>query len=73
MDHPYHLHGFFFQILSVNGKAPAYRSWKDTVNLPPRSKVKIAWYADNRPGMWMYHCHILEHQDGGMMSVVRVI
>ena len=42
MDHPFHLHGFFFQVLEVNGKAPEFVSWKDTVNLPPRSKVKIA-------------------------------
>ena len=40
MDHPFHLHGFFFQVLSVNGKPPAYRSWEDVVNLPPRSTVR---------------------------------
>jgi FtsP/CotA-like multicopper oxidase with cupredoxin domain len=67
MDHPFHLHGFFFQVLDVNGKAPAYLAWKDTVNLPPRSKVKIAWMPD-REGNWMYHCHILEHHAAGMMG-----
>ncbi len=73
MDHPYHLHGFFFQVLEVNGKAPEYISWKDTVNLPPRSKVKIAWMPDNRPGIWMYHCHILEHHAAGMMANFEVL
>ena len=68
MDHPFHLHGFFFQVLSVNGEAPAFRSWEDVVNLPPRSTVRIAWMPDNRPGSWMYHCHILEHHDAGMMG-----
>lgn len=68
MDHPFHLHGFFFQVLDINGKAPAFISWKDTVNLPPRSKVKIAWMPDDRPGSWMYHCHILEHHEAGMMG-----
>jgi FtsP/CotA-like multicopper oxidase with cupredoxin domain len=73
MDHPYHLHGFFFQVIDINGKAPAYRSWKDTINIPPRSKVKIAWIPDNRPGMWMYHCHILEHHAAGMMAHFEVV
>jgi FtsP/CotA-like multicopper oxidase with cupredoxin domain len=73
MDHPFHLHGFFFQVLEVNGKAPAFRAWKDTVNLPPRSSVKIAWLPDNRPGQWMYHCHILEHHAAGMMAHFEVV
>jgi len=73
MDHPFHLHGFFFQVLEKNGIAPEYVSWKDTINLTPRSKVKIAWMPDNRPGMWMYHCHILEHHEAGMMANFEVI
>lgn len=73
MDHPFHLHGFFFQVLEINGKAPEYRAWKDTINLPPRSKVKIAWVPDNRPGRWMYHCHILEHHQAGMMAHFEVV
>jgi len=73
MDHPFHLHGFFFQVLEVNGKEPEYMAWKDTVNLPPRSKVKIAWMPDNRPGTWMYHCHILEHHEAGMMAHFEVV
>lgn len=72
MDHPYHLHGFFFQVLEVDGNAPAYKAWKDTVNISPRSKVKIAWMPDNRPGRWMYHCHILEHHAAGMMASFEV-
>jgi len=73
MDHPFHLHGFFFQVIEENGKAPEYMAWKDTVNLPPRSKIKIAWTPDNRPGTWMYHCHILEHHAAGMMATFNVI
>ncbi len=73
MDHPFHLHGFFFQVLEMNGVAPEESAWKDTINLPPRSKVKIAWIPDNRPGKWMYHCHILEHHDAGMMAHFEVI
>lgn len=73
MDHPFHLHGFFFQVLEINGKAPVYKAWKDTINLTPRTKVKIAWMPDNRPGKWMYHCHILEHHAAGMMANFQVI
>lgn len=73
MDHPFHLHGFFFQVIEENGKAPEYIAWKDTVNLGPKAKVKIAWMPDNRPGKWMYHCHILEHHAAGMMANFEVI
>jgi FtsP/CotA-like multicopper oxidase with cupredoxin domain len=73
MDHPFHLHGFFFQVLEENGKAPEYRAWKDTYNVKPRTKVKIAWMPDNRPGTWMYHCHIIEHHAAGMMANFDVI
>jgi FtsP/CotA-like multicopper oxidase with cupredoxin domain len=73
MDHPFHLHGFFFQVLEDNGRPPEYKAWKDTYNLKPRTKVKIAWKPDNRPGRWMYHCHILEHHEAGMMAHFDVI
>ena len=73
MDHPFHLHGFFFQVLSINGKAPEFRSWEDVVNLPPRTTVKIAWMPEDRPGSWMYHCHILEHHEAGMMGHFEVV
>lgn len=72
MDHPFHLHGFFFQVIEENGQAPSYNAWKDTYNLKPRSKVKIAWVPD-RTGNWMYHCHILEHHEAGMMAHFEVI
>jgi FtsP/CotA-like multicopper oxidase with cupredoxin domain len=73
MDHPFHLHGFFFQVLTINGKAPQYRSWEDTVHVPPLGRVKIVWLPDDRPGSWMAHCHILEHHDAGMMMHFDVV
>jgi len=73
MDHPFHLHGFFFQVLEENDKPVDYKAWKDTYNLKPKSKIKIAWIPDNRPGQWMYHCHILEHHEAGMMAHFEVI
>lgn len=73
MDHPFHLHGFFFQVVEVDGHPPAFRSWEDTVNVPPASRVRIAWMPDDRPGEWMYHCHILEHHAAGMMGHFAVV
>jgi FtsP/CotA-like multicopper oxidase with cupredoxin domain len=73
MDHPFHLHGYFFQVVSVNEQAPPFLSWEDTVNIPPRSRVRIAWMPDDRPGEWMYHCHILEHHEAGMMGHFAVV
>ena len=73
MDHPFHLHGFFFQVLEENGEAPRYKAWKDVVNLKPRSTVKLAWIPDDRTGRWMYHCHIIEHHAAGMMGHFDVV
>lgn len=69
--HPMHLHGHSFRVVARNGEPTARREWEDTVLVPPRERVDIAFVADN-PGDWMFHCHVLEHQAGGMMSVVRV-
>jgi FtsP/CotA-like multicopper oxidase with cupredoxin domain len=73
VDHPFHLHGFFFQVLEVNGAPPAFLSWEDTVNIPAMGRVRIAWRPDDRPGEWMYHCHILEHHAAGMMAHFDVV
>jgi FtsP/CotA-like multicopper oxidase with cupredoxin domain len=72
-DHPFHLHGFFFQVLSENGQPPPLLAWKDTVNVPRKQRVRIAWLPDDRPGQWMYHCHILEHHAMGMMAHFEVV
>lgn len=69
--HPIHLHGHSFRVIARNGKRTRYREWRDTVLIPPRERADIAFVADN-PGDWMFHCHILDHQEGGMMSIIRV-
>lgn len=73
MDHPFHLHGHFFQVVSLDGEPPPFRSWEDTVNIPPRSRVRIAWMPEDRPGEWMFHCHILEHHASGMMGTFEIV
>jgi FtsP/CotA-like multicopper oxidase with cupredoxin domain len=70
--HPMHIHGHSFRVISRNGHPTRYKEWQDTVLLAPRERVEIALVADN-PGDWMFHCHILEHQEGGMMGVIRVV
>jgi FtsP/CotA-like multicopper oxidase with cupredoxin domain len=72
-DHPYHLHGFFFQVVQQDGEPPPVVAWKDTVNVPRKSQTRIAWLPDDRPGEWMYHCHILEHHAMGMMAHFEVV
>lgn len=69
--HPMHLHGHTFRVISKNGKSVPHRPWRDTVIVWPNDTVEIAFVADN-PGTWMCHCHILEHQEAGMMATVEV-
>jgi FtsP/CotA-like multicopper oxidase with cupredoxin domain len=73
MDHPFHLHGFFFQVIAINGESVRPTSWEDTVNVAPKQTVTIAFRPDARPGEWMYHCHILEHHAVGMMGHFQVV
>jgi FtsP/CotA-like multicopper oxidase with cupredoxin domain len=66
MQHPIHLHGQRFLVLSVNGVRTENLVWKDTVLLPAGSAVDILLDPSN-PGRWMLHCHIAEHLSAGMM------
>lgn len=70
MNHPMHLHGGYFQVVSRNGVRPGQNIFKDTINIPPGEYVDIA-FSLKEVGDWMLHCHILDHEDGGMMMVVR--
>jgi bilirubin oxidase len=72
MDHPFHLHGFQFQVLERGGKPEPFRSWKDVVNVRKHESVRIIVRYDDFPGMWMFHCHILDHEDHGMMGILEV-
>ncbi len=71
-DHPFHMHGFPFQVLSLGGSPPAALEWRDTVNVVAKSTLQFAVTFDDRPGMWMFHCHILDHADMGMMAMLVV-
>ena len=70
-DHPIHLHGFFFQVLDDKGDPVRPLAWKDTINVPADKTMRFLVQLD-RPGSWMYHCHILDHAEAGLMSTVDV-
>jgi FtsP/CotA-like multicopper oxidase with cupredoxin domain len=70
-DHPFHLHGMFFQVLSRNGVQETRLGWKDTVLVPRKSTLRFAVQYE-APGMWMYHCQIPEHVERGMMGEVMI-
>jgi FtsP/CotA-like multicopper oxidase with cupredoxin domain len=76
--HPFHVHGVQFQILDRNGRPPGANElgWKDTVNVPTTETVRLimrfASYADPQHP-YMFHCHILEHEDMGMMGQFVVV
>jgi bilirubin oxidase len=75
MDHPFHLHGTQFQVAervrAGVARAEPYLAWKDTVNVARGETVRFRVRQD-LPGLRMYHCHILEHEDQGMMGVLKV-
>jgi FtsP/CotA-like multicopper oxidase with cupredoxin domain len=72
MDHPFHLHGFHFQVLDRNGVTEPSRRWKDTINVPGHETVRFIVRFDGYAGKWMFHCHILDHEDQGMMGVLEL-
>lgn len=69
--HPIHLHGYFFQQVDEKGIPVHPIAWKDTINVPADTTVRFLVRFD-RPGSWMYHCHILDHAEAGLMSTVDV-
>lgn len=71
MQHPIHFHGQRFLVVNKNGVPQTNLAWKDTVLVPAGEYVEIVLDASN-PGVWMAHCHILEHIEAGMMMKFEV-
>lgn len=71
--HPFHIHGTQFQVLSRDGREPPLneQGWKDTVFVGSGETVRII-VKFNYEGVFMYHCHILEHEEAGMMGQLEV-
>lgn len=72
-QHPFHIHVNDFQVISVNGKPYDAHGLQDTVILPAQGKVVIRMSFQDFIGKFVYHCHILAHEDNGMMGVVEVV
>ncbi|MGV6847309.1 MAG: multicopper oxidase domain-containing protein [Marinibacterium sp.] len=76
MMHPFHVHGVTFQVLAENGQKPKAQNagWKDTVLINGQADLLMKF---DRPAAadlpFMFHCHILEHEDGGMMGQFAVV
>jgi FtsP/CotA-like multicopper oxidase with cupredoxin domain len=69
--HAMHLHGHHFKQIERKPDGPSESFWRDTILINPREEFTMAFVADN-PGKWMLHCHMLEHQEGGMMTWFEV-
>lgn len=69
MSHPMHLHGHVFQVTALDGQT-VNGPMRDTVLVLPGSQVSVQFDALH-PGVWPLHCHILYHQEAGMMTVLR--
>ena len=72
MDHPFHLHVWPFRVISRSDGAEPDPGWRDTVNVPAGQSVTIRVPFTDYAGKTVYHCHILDHEDAGMMGIINV-
>lgn len=72
MDHPFHLHVWPMQVIEENGRALDPPRWRDVVNVPANGRVKVRIAFNDFRGRSVYHCHILDHEDLGMMGLIEV-
>ncbi|KPQ32979.1 MAG: putative multicopper oxidase [Phormidesmis priestleyi Ana] len=72
MAHPFHVHTNKFQIVSQNGQPMLYPAWKDVVSISPGESVRIRMAFRDYTGKTVYHCHVLDHEDRGMMGILEI-
>jgi FtsP/CotA-like multicopper oxidase with cupredoxin domain len=72
MDHPFHLHVWPMQVIEEGGREASTPRWRDVVNVPANGRVKVRVAFEDFRGRSVYHCHILDHEDLGMMGVIDV-
>ena len=72
--HQFHIHQVSFQVVDINGEAQPFEGYRDTVRIPERGylKIRMAFTDPVILGRFMYHCHILKHEDKGMMASIEV-
>jgi FtsP/CotA-like multicopper oxidase with cupredoxin domain len=73
MDHPFHLHTNPFQVISRNGQPEPFKAWRDVINIRAYETVCIRIPFTDFAGKTVYHCHILDHEDQGMMGIVEMV
>ena len=71
--HPFHIHINDFQVISINGEPVDAPGWYDTVSVPAQGEIQILHRFLDFTGRYVFHCHILMHEDAGMMAVVEVV
>ena len=71
--HPFHIHVNDFQVVAINGEPVAAHGHEDTTPIPPRGSITMRTRFVDFPGKFVYHCHILGHEDAGMMAIVEVV
>ena len=71
MDHPFHLHVWPMQLIEVGGVPITATEWRDVVMVPARSRAVVRIAFAGLTGRTVYHCHILDHEDNGMMGVIH--
>jgi FtsP/CotA-like multicopper oxidase with cupredoxin domain len=69
--HPMHIHGQFFRLIARDGVRVEEPHWRDTVLVWPEETIDVAMVPLDR-GMWMTHCHIQEHAEAGMMTLLEI-
>lgn len=72
MEHSFHLHTNPFQVISRNGKPDPYQAWEDTLRVRANETVRIRIPFHDFTGKTVYHCHVLDHEDLGMMGLVEI-
>ncbi|MEB3322569.1 MAG: multicopper oxidase family protein [Synechococcaceae cyanobacterium] len=72
MDHPFHVHINPFQVISRDGSPAPFRAWKDVVLVRAGETVRIRIRFADFAGRTVYHCHILDHEELGMMGVLEI-
>jgi FtsP/CotA-like multicopper oxidase with cupredoxin domain len=80
-DHIFHIHQLHFQVMAINGQPVNDPAIRDTIDLPywsgtgpyPSATLRMDFRDSSIVGTFVYHCHILEHEDGGMMGTIQVL
>lgn len=70
--HPFHIHVNDYQVMSVNGR-PVTPRWEDTTLIPPHGEFVMRTHFKDFTGRFVFHCHILSHEDAGMMATIEVV